>query len=141
MAVSVVPRQRLLSFLTWTAIAAVCALVALLLITRSSDRELRGWSSPGAEYHLLVVEGERDWRSFPLALTRHHYLYVGREALASGYGHRVSWDLHVEMISGDATWVDYLAACNVEWSEHGVAFEEPSGHRVFIPRHAYVGGR
>jgi hypothetical protein len=41
----------------------------------------------------------------------------------------------------DADLATYLSTARVDWSELGVTFEEGSGHRVFIPRRAYVGGR
>jgi hypothetical protein len=35
----------------------------------------------------------------------------------------------------------YAKRAVVTWSDAGVTFEEPSGHRLFIPKAAYAGGR
>lgn len=115
-------------------------LVGLFVVTRSSDRELGHWTSPAGE-HLILCEGERDFSSFPFVAPRRHYLYVGRDSVPTGYGHRVSFDLHADMVDPAAPLAAYVRAISVTWADTGVSVEQPSGHRLFVPRRAYTGGR
>jgi hypothetical protein len=115
-------------------------LIGLFALTRSADQELGHWTSPAGE-HLIVYEGDRDFSFFPLSVPRRHYLYVGRDSDPSGYGHRVSFDLHAGMVDPAAPMAVYVKRITVTWSDAGVSVEEPSGHRLFVPRRAYAGGR
>lgn len=91
--------------------------------------------------HLILFEGDRDFRGFPLSVERRHYLYIGRDGTPSGYGHRVSYDLHAGMVDPSLTADAYAKRVTVTWTDAGVAIEQPSGHRLFVPQRAYVGGR
>jgi hypothetical protein len=134
--------RRLLKVFAFVASVLLCAAACIFVLTRSAQRELGHWTSPDGAYHLIAFEGELDWRGFPLGLSRHHYLYVGRDRQASGYGHRVTWDPHSAMFDpGNADLGAYVRAYRVDWSGLGVTIEEGSGHRIFIPSRAYLGGR
>jgi hypothetical protein len=52
------------------------------------------------------------------------------------YGHATGYEFHNS--TGDE---DYFDRCVVDWTPDGVAITEPSGHRLFIPKSAFVGGR
>ena len=119
---------------------AVLVLAALFVLTRPSERVLMRWSSPSGE-EVLLYEGERDYATFPFWSERRHYLYVGRGSVPSGYGHRVSFDLHPELVDPAVSVEAYAKRVRATFSDAGIEVEEPSGHRSFIPRRAYAGGR
>ena len=101
------------------------------------------WEKPGevqydgATYYLSVVEGDIDWRGFPLYWTRRYYIYVGRESGPPTYGHVLDYSFHPV---GDEIEV-HIRQSVVEWSDECVTFREASGHVVFIPAEMFVGGR
>lgn len=124
--------------------APLVAFLALLLATRPTLRVLRTWTSPAelmyddwGPRHLSVVEGAWDFDGFPLHLERRHFIYVGRDAGTPVYGHQVKISLNnsVEALE------PYLARATVTWTTEGVTFAEPSGHRLFIPKASFLGGR
>ena len=68
-------------------------------------------------------------------------MYVGRDSVPSGYGHRVSFDLHPELVEPAPPLDAYAKRVRATFSDAGIELEEPSGHRLFIPKRAYTGGR
>jgi hypothetical protein len=54
------------------------------------------------------------------------------------YGHATDYGLH---ISSGRTRVQHIEACTADWTPEGVTLTEPTGHRLFIPKSAFIGGR
>jgi hypothetical protein len=121
-------------------LSVVLALGGLFVLTRPSERILMRWTAPSGEA-VLLYEGERNYGTFPFGGDRRHYVYVGREPTPSGYGHRVSFDLHSELVDPPLPLETYAKHVRAAFSDTGLEIEEPSGHRLFIPRRAYAGGR
>lgn len=126
------------------AASIVIALVLTFLMHRPSNEIKARWQQPASikydnfdPYYLSVVEGDVDWRYFPLSWQRHHHIYVGREKDAPDYGHYVDFSFH----PGADDLESHLSKSKVEWSEEGVEFGEASGHRLFIPKRMFIGGR
>lgn len=117
-----------------------CLVLGLFVLTRPSGRVLLRSTAPSGE-HLILFEGDRDFRGFPLAVVRRRYVYVGRDDIPTGYGHVTSFDLHPEMVDPVLEAEAYAKRVTVTWSDAGVTLEEPSGHRLFLPRRAFAGGR
>lgn len=116
--------------------------LSLYALTRQSLREIAHFPSPDGSYHLLLVQSDRDWRGFPFTVGWRYFFYAGRESHHPTYGHRLDFELHPEMTGYfDDDLGPYARRAVVTWSDSGVTFEEPSGHRLFIPRAAYAGGR
>jgi hypothetical protein len=125
---------------------ATCILVptSLFVLHRPSLRVLAHWRQPAGvrydafdPYTLSVIEADRDWRGFPLFLGRRHFVYVGRDQGTPSYGHVVDFSF----FAGAEPLETYLARGTVTWQPDGVTFVTPSGHRLFIPRDMFVGGR
>jgi len=36
---------------------------------------------------------------------------------------------------------DHIRKSSVEWTEDGLTFKEITGHRLFIPKQMFIGGR
>lgn len=107
-----------------------------------SDRVVKQWCQPKEvdyqsydPYCLSVVEGSREWLKpeFP----RRHYLFVGRGTEAPGYGHYKEYSFH----PGGAAIDDHVGRSTVVWNQDGVTFIEATGHRLFIPKEMFIGGR
>jgi hypothetical protein len=121
---------------------AITTMCFLFLFTRPSNREIAHWSSPDDGCHLIVLEGDTDWSGFPLFTKPHYYFYAGRESHNPTYGHHLSYEFHPEMAGFFENDLSiYLRKATVTWTTEGLTFEEPSGHRLFIPKAAYEGGR
>ncbi|HET7540674.1 MAG TPA: hypothetical protein VFK05_12405 [Polyangiaceae bacterium] len=121
---------------------ATCVALALFALTREARRELAHYPSPDGRYHLLLLQGERDWRGFPFAVGWRYFFYAGQESHAPSYGHHLDFELHPAMAGYyDNDLAPYVRRAVVTWSDAGVWFEEASGHRLFIPKAAYEGGR
>lgn len=131
---------RLKQALLFLAGGVVCLLLGLFVLTRPSDRALLHATGPSGE-NLILFEGDRDFRGFPLSVVRRFYVYVGRDITPTGYGHVASFDLHPAMVDPALGVEAYAKRVSVTWSDAGVTLEEPSGHRLFIPTKAYAGGR
>lgn len=84
----------------------------------------------------LLYVGTR--RPFPgLSAEREHELWITRGQDTPAYGHATRYGLHASL-TPEAEW---LSRSRGHWDERGFTFEEPSGHRIFVPRAAFVGGR
>lgn len=86
-------------------------------------------------YCLSVVEGRRLWTTF--GWPREHYLFIGRGAEAPGYGQFVPF----QFFPGGDDVGEHIARSTVEWTDNGVTFISASGHRLYVPREGFVGGR
>jgi len=64
-------------------------------------------------------------------------IFVGRGTSAPAYGHSVRYSFHPGYTNREV----HIRSSKVEWSPDGVTFIEGSGHRLFIPKPMFVGGR
>ena len=85
------------------------------------------------QYEIQLIEKDR--RLFYGPFERTVELNVHRIG-TPGYGHSVPVRLQ-----GKARESECRDTCFVNWGELGVEFTQTSGHRLFIPTSAYVGGR
>ncbi len=125
---------------------ATCVLVptSLFVLHRQSLRVVAQWRSPDTvhydafdPYTLSVVQSDRDWRAFPFDLRWRYFVYVGRDRGTPTYGHMVDFSF----FGGAEPLESYLAQSTVDWQPDGVTLTTPSGHRLFVPRALFVGGR
>jgi hypothetical protein len=141
--------RRLALLVIWAVSAGAAGLAltagSLYAATRPSLRVVREWRQPAGApayddfgpYQFAVVEGDLDWRGFPLDVRLRYFIYMGLDFEQTGYGHMIDYGFH----PGTAALDDHLARSSVEWTEAGVTFYEASGHVLFIPRQMFVGGR
>ena len=120
------------------------ALVLHFALHRTSNRVIAEWKQAASiqyqsaePYYLSVVEGDVNWSFFLPGWERHYFIFVGRGSGRPGYGHYVEFSFHPEYEDLES----HIKKSNVEWSEAGVTFKEPSGHVLFIPKQMYLGGR
>ena len=135
--------RRLLGFVCLVLLVCMpLSLGLIFLLGRSTDRVIKQWQQPAEvnygsfdPYCLSVIEGSRDWGKgdFP----RRHYLFVGRGTAAPSYGHSCDYEFHASSEDVDA----HVAQSSVEWTPQGVTLLEATGHRLFIPKKAFIGGR
>ncbi|QJW96141.1 hypothetical protein FTUN_3697 [Frigoriglobus tundricola] len=52
------------------------------------------------------------------------------------YGHWTEYEFH-----NYHNEPDYFLRCVVTWAPDGVTLTEPTGHKLFIPKNAFIGGR
>lgn len=107
-----------------------------------SDRVIKQWHQPGEvdyqsydPYSLSVIEGAREWNFF--SFSRRHYLFIGRGTNAPSYGHYLDYTFHPGSEEIDA----HIGRSSVEWTQEGLTFVEETGHRLFVPKDMYIGGR
>ena len=122
--------------------AAIGILVVATILSWTRTTDVKAFSQPpGVVYsddspHTVVLQHVHA----PIAALRlsddstsgldHYEVYLGRDP-SGGYGH------HVRL---DATDMD-PTRLTVEWTTEGVSLNFESGHRVFVPAAAFVGGR
>lgn len=87
-------------------------------------------------YFFHVVEDNWDLGHVPFSINRNYFFYIGKEQTNVTYGHvkHYSFEFNQDLKS-------YLDKCQVDWTIEGVFFTEPSGHRLFIPKASFIGGR
>jgi hypothetical protein len=127
--------------MAWFASALVLGFVLVFLMTRPSGRVIAKWNQPASlnygsfdPYTLAVVEQGIDLYAIPWKRT--HVLFVGHGP-GNSYGHRVRFSF----VARSRDMEDHIKAATVEWTTNGVKFAVPSGHEVFIPKKAFIGGR
>ena len=127
------------------AISLLLTLVVLLLACQPSNRVIWQDCQPPTvaygsfdPYCLSVVEGSRDWSGLLLLnVKRRYYLFIGRGKDAPAYGHYVDFTF---TFGGDDLSA-FIKASKVEWTPNGVTFTAKTGHALFIPKSAFIGGR
>jgi hypothetical protein len=87
-------------------------------------------------YYLHVIEQNIDWTHFPFGTHRNYSIHISRSKEIS-YGHYKAYSFGLS--SSEAT--KYLQNCNVNWTNDGVTFLEPTGHKMFFPKKSFIGGR
>jgi hypothetical protein len=128
------------------ATASLMTLVTLYGLTRSSLKVLHTWKQPDSlkyhsfdPYYLSVVETDCDLSRLLMSFCndRHHILYVGHDSGTPTYGHMLQFPFEPG-INGMQT---DLQQATVTWTPIGVTFKTPTGHQLFIPKQAFIGGR
>ena len=121
--------------------------VALFFILSNSPshRSVTHWDQPGAvsydshgPYAVYVLEGPAKWYPLFVAKKRRYYtVLVTHSEPFSEDGHRIDCDFQHGQNEPD----DYIRSCTTEWTPDGVTLTQPTGHRLFIPKSAFIGGR
>ena len=140
--------KRLLLLIGWGAsvliVSAIITVVSLYLLTRQSLKVVQTWKQPDSvkynsfdPYYLSVVESDTDWRGFPLHVEQRYMIYVGKDEGKPTYGHILDFTFY------GPTWdkEELIKKSNVEWTIDGVTLITESGHKVFIPKAMFTGGR
>ncbi len=126
------------SIITSASVSLLSTVILTSCLTRQPDRVLAQWSQPNTiqygsfdPYSLSIIEMNTDsWG--------HTYqIFVGRGTHAPAYGHYVQFPFH-PYSDGLET---YIRNCKVEWAADGVTLISESGHRLFIPKAMFIGGR
>ena len=123
------------------------AMILLFVMHRPTFRVLAQWQQPAeltyddcGPYYVSIVERDIDWAGFPLHIEHNHFIYVGRDSGRLSYGHMIKFSFH-------PSFDDYydlpasLQKTDVEWTAEGVEMTFDSGHRLFVPKKALMGGR
>jgi hypothetical protein len=129
-------------FLAGAVFGVLVALAVTLLMNMPSNRILKQWHQPKEidyksfdPYTVSVIEGAINWGI--LGTSRRHYLFIGRGTEAPSYGHYLDYTFH----SGFEEVDEYIGRSTVEWKPEGLTFVEASGHRLFVPKAMFIGGR
>jgi hypothetical protein len=139
---SMTKMRWLLALLLVAIFAVVVSCVATWFLNSRSDRVIKQWHQPKEveyksfdPYTLSVIEGAIDWNN--LSFPRRHYLFIGRGTESPSYGHYLDYTFHAGFEEVDA----YIGQSTVEWTSDGLTFVEASGHRLFVPKSMFIGGR
>jgi hypothetical protein len=123
-------------------LVAVVTAIFLFLATRPSLRLIWQECQPqtvqydGGEYCVSVLEGALDWRGFPLSVGRTYNIAVTLGTQIDS-GHLLDYRFTNELENVEV----YIQRSTTEWTPEGVTFVEADGHRLFMPRAVFVGGR
>lgn len=90
---------------------------------------------------MSVVESDLDWDGFPLQVGRNYVIYVGLDAGTPSYGHMIKYSFHPGYPDSDGNIPPFLSRATAQWTTEGVTLELPSGHRLFVPKAMFIGGR
>jgi hypothetical protein len=128
--------------LAWLGTSLLAGLVITYFLMRPSHRVVAQWRQTtnvqyqsSDPYSLSVLEKEMEY--FMLPWQPRYEIFVGRGTSAPAYGHSVRYSFH----PGYANRQAHIRSSSVEWSPDGVTFIEGSGHRLFIPKAMFIGGR
>ena len=130
--------RNALAFVTLLLVLTSCSTAVLLRqLTQPTDRVVQTWHRPDGLYCLSVVEGDRDWRGLLVASSsQRYYIYAGRDCGQPSYGHFIDFTPGSYLDTEDL-----FKKSSVDWGADGATFVFPEGHRLFIPKKAYEGGR
>jgi hypothetical protein len=117
--------------------------IILIWLQRPTFRVIKSWKqsadisySSFDPYFLNIVEDNIDLGHLPFTAPRNYFLYIGKENDEVTYGHIKNYSFEY-----NDNIDEYLNGCEVEWTSKGVTFKESSGHSLFIPKKAFIGGR
>lgn len=129
-------------FLVISIVAVVAIVVYELLMSMGQDEVVKSWPQPQeiaydakGPYALYVLRGPFIWKKLN-GPTRTYLLWIDQANSPPSHGHEKQYQF--------AEYVDvesHIDRCTVEWNPEGVTFLEPTGHRVFVPKNAFIGGR
>jgi len=88
-------------------------------------------------YYMSVVERDLDWSGFPFYVERNYFIYVGRDEGTPSHGHMIKYSFHPYPDEVE----QFLTKADVQWTAEGVMLSLPSGHRLFVPKKMFIGGR
>jgi hypothetical protein len=134
--------RRFLILIGLVFVLAVFTAIFLFLATRPSLRLVWQECQPpaveydGGEYCVSVLEGSLDWRGFPLSVGRTYNIAV-TQGTQTDHGHLLDYRF-TNVLENVET---YIQRSSTEWTPEGVTFIEADGHRLFVPREVFVGGR
>jgi hypothetical protein len=122
----------------------VLALILISMLHSRSNRIVTQWRQPSSisydsfdPYYFTIVESDNDWQLLTFHRQPHYVIYVGHDSGIHGYGHYLEFSFHPDYEDLET----HLKKSNLEWSVEGVTFREASGHRLFIPKAMFIGGR
>ena len=136
--------KRSLKILAWFSTTLLLVLLIVFMLHRPSNDVVHQWQQPASityddwgPYYLKVVERDIDWSNIPFHIERNYFIYAGRDSGEPSHGHVFNFSFHP---SPDDL-LTFLRKATTHWTEQGVELELPSGHRVFIPKDMFIGGR
>jgi hypothetical protein len=112
-----------------------------------TGRVIHRWDQPAGinfgsfdPYTVYVLEGSRQWHVLKDGTTgrRYQVLIARSEPEAPGYGHGFEYEFNV--LDSD-TIEGHLRKTEAEWTPAGITLTEPTGHKLFVPKDAFIGGR
>jgi hypothetical protein len=131
-------------FMSLFALTTAATLILLFVLTRPADKVIQTWKQTDnvkydnfGPYYLSVVESEWDWRGFPIHVGQNYFIYVGKESGKPTYGHVLDFSFYP---SGEQM-ETHIKKSSVEWTNEGVTLITESGHKVFVPKAMFIGGR
>lgn len=117
--------------------------ILFVWLQRPSFKVIKSWEQPDSinynsfdPYFFNVVQDNVDLGHLPFSAPRNYFIYIGKESNEITYGHIKNYSFEYNQ-----NIFEYLNRCTVRWNEDGVLFQEPSGHRLFIPKNSFIGGR
>ena len=119
------------------------ALVFAFMLKGSYGAVLVRWDQPPGvnyksndPYTVYVVDESSWWNVFHRK--KWGSVRVVKKSLdeQNGYGHYTEYEFH--NYHGED---DYFARCSTEWTPEGITISEPTGHTLFVPKKAFIGGR
>lgn len=121
----------------------IAATILFVYVNRPSFEVIKSWKqSEHIAYHsddpyfLNVVEDNLDFGHLPFSIPRRYFIYIGKESNVVTYGHIKDYSF-----AYNRDIKAYLDTCTVNWNADGVEFIEPAGHKFFIPKSMFTGGR
>lgn len=129
--------------LLFVACSFVLALIMAFVLDYPSNEVVAQWKQPAditydgrGPYYVSVVERDVDWGR--LSPERNYFIYVGRDAGEPSYGHMIKYSFHPDH---SETVEQFLNKASAQWTEDGVTLMLRSGHRLFVPKQMFIGGR
>ena len=137
-------RKKILKTCLFAIASFIFVFIILYALHRPSLIVVAEWQQPAnitydnqGPYYLSVVETDINWRGFPIYVKRNHIIYAGRESGTPSHGHVIEYSFH----AFPDNLKDFLKKATVDWTPDGVTLVLPSGHRLFVPKNMFMGGR
>lgn len=120
----------------WGLIAAAVMVVLALSFVRWPGK-IHQWDQPaGIHYGSFDPYFVAVYEVSPVLAPWPRYEVFVSKPTSPDYGHLTEYGFH------NAAWEsDYFDRCTVDWTPDGITLTEPSGHRLFIPKKSFIGGR
>ncbi len=136
------PILRRLAPIFFVAVPLTC--LSTCLLNWPSDRVIQQWAQPPTidyqsfdPYTLSVIKGRRKWNVLSLESHYCYYIFIGSSTEAPEYGHYHDYSFS----PGPEDIETHIKASKVEWNDDGLTFIEASGHRLYVPKKMFIGGR
>ncbi len=127
-------------------ISLLLTMIIVFVLHWPSMEVIKQWKQPADmvydnwdPYYISVVSTDIDWKTYPfnIGIERNYIIYVGRDSGKPSYGHMIKYSFH----SGYKDLREFLNETEVNWLPEGVQLILASGHRLFIPKKMFIGGR